>query len=246
MATNKADPELQASPYPCGNLLDGRRNDYLDIAIPLYRASIKGDWEAAKLILDKDGMLVRYSITEKKDTPLHVAAAGHSLKFVKNLLAIMQPVDLELQNADGNTAFCVAAISGNVDMVKSMLTRNSALPTICGSDNKLPLYLAALHGQREVADFLYSKSDKMTDECWTNDNVDDVLLKCIQSDIFDVALRMLKDNEGLPRYQHLWDVLHVLARKHKAFSVKRLPDIMQIMQIIASGKHPSMNTQHLN
>ncbi|XP_076953152.1 uncharacterized protein LOC143627142 [Bidens hawaiensis] len=248
MAANIADPELQAPPYPCGDLLDeGGRKDYLDIAVPLYRALIKGEWEATDTILDNDERnLVRYSITEKKDTPLHVAAArDRNIRFPSKLLDRLKTADLELQNADGNTAFCVAAISGNVDMVEEMFRRNNALQTICGNDNKLPLYLAAYHGKHDVVEFLYEKSNKMTGECWTNDSRNGVLMKCIESDIFDVALRILNDNNELPHDNYLWDVLHVLARKHKAFRVETQSAFTQYIKFIKSGKYPSMNIQHL-
>ncbi|MFS7909338.1 hypothetical protein Hanom_Chr01g00093431 [Helianthus anomalus] len=72
MATHTTLPVQQphASTYnhPCEDLLDGRRRrEYIDIVVPLYRASIKGDLEATKVIFDQDQIdLVRYRITEKK------------------------------------------------------------------------------------------------------------------------------------------------------------------------------------
>ncbi|MFS7909343.1 putative ankyrin repeat-containing domain, PGG domain, ankyrin repeat-containing domain superfamily [Helianthus anomalus] len=252
MATHTTLPvqQPQASTYnhPCEDLLDGqRRREYLDIVVPLYRASIKGDLEAAKVIFDQDQRdLVRYSITEKKETPLHVAvarggptlgkrvafatarrtggnlaAARRSTKFVSYLVNMMETVDLELQNVDGNTAFCIAAISGNVGIAKIMFEKNRALPTICGSKNMTPLYLAAFHGNRAMVTFLYDKSDRTRSDVWTNGVMDGILLKCIQADIFDVALRILEDNEELPQDKHLWDVLHLLARNAKAFPKSR-------------------------
>ncbi|MFS7909369.1 putative ankyrin repeat-containing domain, PGG domain, ankyrin repeat-containing domain superfamily [Helianthus anomalus] len=133
----------------------------------------------------------------------------------------MSKMDLELQNADGNTAFCIAAISGNVHMIEIMLKKNPALITICGSENMMPLYLAAYHGNHDVVTFLYDRSDRMIGNNWTDDNRYGVLLKCIQSNIFDVAVRIIKDNEELPQDKHLWDVLHVLSRKPEAFELVR-------------------------
>ncbi|KAI3826016.1 hypothetical protein L1987_00057 [Smallanthus sonchifolius] len=214
--------QSQASTYnhPCGDLLDGgRRQDFLDIGVPLYTASIEGDLKAAKVILKGHGYLVRYSITERKETPLHVAAAGHSIKFVRYLVNMMSMVDLELQNEDGNTAFCIAAISGNVGMAKIMFEKNQTLPIFRGSENKMPLYLAAFHGNRDMVAFLYDQlSDKIG---WTNDDMDGVLLKCIQADIFDVAQRILKENVELPQDKHASDVLQVLAQKRGSFYENR-------------------------
>ncbi|KAI3683992.1 hypothetical protein L1987_84511 [Smallanthus sonchifolius] len=199
----------------------GRRQDFLDISVSLYTASIEGDLKAAKVILKGHGDLVRYSITERKETPLHVAAAGHSIKFVRYLVNMMSMVDLEHQNEDGNTTFCIAAISGNVGMAKVMFEKNQTLLIIRGSENKMPLYLSAFHGNQDMVTFLYNQlSDKIG---WTNDDIDRVLLKCIQADIFgikyililfifmkfllnrmivkhfvDVAQRILKENVELP------------------------------------------------
>ncbi|MFS7909365.1 putative non-specific serine/threonine protein kinase [Helianthus anomalus] len=208
-------PQASTYNHPREDLLDGRRREYLDFGVPLYRASMEGDLEAAKGILQGGEYLVRCSITEKKDTPLHVAAARQSTKFVRYLVDVMNKDDLELQNQDGNTAFCIAAISGNVDMVEIMLEKNQALTTIRGSKNMMPIYLVAFHGNKDMVTKLYNMSNKLTG--WTNDEIDEVLLMCIKSDIFDVALRILEDNEELPQDKHAWDVLHVLGRKPDAF-----------------------------
>ncbi|KAI7757658.1 hypothetical protein M8C21_003706 [Ambrosia artemisiifolia] len=227
-------PQAPTYNHPCGDLFDSRRrSEYLDIAIPLYRRSIKGDVEAAKVILQNHEYVVRYSITEKMDTPLHVAAAGHSTKLVSYLVERMATVDLELQNGDGNTAFCIAAISGNVDMVRIMLKKNRALLNISGSENMMPLYLAAFHGNHEMVTFLYDQSDKMMGNHWTNDRKNGVLLKCIQSNIFDIALRIMEDNEELPQDKHMWDVLQELARKPEAYaSFKGTPEQIYAMELL--------------
>ncbi|MFS7909337.1 putative ankyrin repeat-containing domain superfamily [Helianthus anomalus] len=154
----------------------------------------------------------------------------------------METVDLELQNGDRNTTFCIVAILGNVGMAKFMFEKNRALPTVCGSKNMTPLYLAAFHGNRAMVTFLYDKSDRTRGDVWTKDVMDGILLKCIQADIFDVALRILEDNEELPQDKHLWDVLHLLARNAKAFPKSRQ---FHEAEIITSCKHPSMNIQHL-
>ncbi|KAK9076092.1 hypothetical protein SSX86_004425 [Deinandra increscens subsp. villosa] len=161
--------ELHVSTYnhPCEDLFDGgRRKDYLDIVVPLYRASITGDLKAARNILEDHPNYVNYSINENKETPLHVAvagraAAGRSDKFVSYLVDMMSKVDLELQNRNGNTAFCVAAISGKVGVIEIMFKKNPAL-----------LIFAVLMLDRTMRD------------SWTDDSMDEVLMKCIQANIF--------------------------------------------------------------
>ncbi|GMY35056.1 ankyrin repeat-containing protein At5g02620-like isoform X1 [Fagus crenata] len=62
-------------PYPI--LYDGeRRKEYLSLCVPLYQAAIKGDWKAAKAVIDKDRGAVRVGITRKRETALHIAAVA--------------------------------------------------------------------------------------------------------------------------------------------------------------------------
>ncbi|KAK9061991.1 hypothetical protein SSX86_019175 [Deinandra increscens subsp. villosa] len=60
---------------PDRSLVNGPREDYLTFGVPLYDASMKCDWKAAKRILDLKPELVRYSLTENGDTALHLAAS---------------------------------------------------------------------------------------------------------------------------------------------------------------------------
>ncbi|KAK1437892.1 hypothetical protein QVD17_03692 [Tagetes erecta] len=161
--------------------------------------------------------MVRYSLNQRKETPLHVAAAGHNIKFITYLVNIMTMLDLELQNEDGNTAFCIAAISGNVAIAKILFQKNQALPIICGTQNMRPLYLAAFYGKRHMLTFLYNQSNRMIGRAWTNDDRDAVLLKCVDADFFEVALQILKDNEELPQDKHIWDMLKGIGQRRLAF-----------------------------
>ncbi|KAJ0811069.1 putative ankyrin repeat-containing domain-containing protein [Helianthus annuus] len=95
---------------------------------------------------------------------------------------MMNADDLELQNQDGNTAFCIAAISGHVDMVKIMFEKNEALTKICGSENMMPLTQVAFHGNVPMMSHLYYMSDEMGD--WENDKKIEVLLRSIQCNVF--------------------------------------------------------------
>ncbi|XP_076892147.1 uncharacterized protein LOC143543790 [Bidens hawaiensis] len=124
-------PQTPTSDHILGN--DGGRTEY-DIIANLYRASVQGDLKAAKDILRDDENVLRY-ITPNMETPLHVAIMSRNTKFVRELVDMMSKSELELKNSDGNTAFCLAAISGNVVMAKIMIKKNSTLPTICGTNN---------------------------------------------------------------------------------------------------------------
>lgn len=227
-------------------MTDNRRKDYLEICIPLYEASMTGNWPHAKTILEEHPEVIRSSITENYETALHVASSAKNTHFVENLVKMMTKEDLELQNKNLNTALSLAAAAGTVDIAKLMVERNKGLLTIPGSQGMMPLYMAALFGNSEMVKYLYSKSQKLHDDGWTQQNRGWLLVKCVESDLFgkyklisliciislllllllirviiksfsDVALDILKD------YPELGDdgqVLQVLARKPDAFTRK--------------------------
>ncbi|KAL7613390.1 hypothetical protein Lser_V15G07130 [Lactuca serriola] len=222
---------------PCEDLLNGTRKEYIAIAIPLYDASIRGDWKAAKEILDKRPELVRYSITGNNETALHVAASTKSTKkveeFVKNLMTKMQKEDLELKNSSSNTALCLAAAAGNVKIVGIMVERNRALVAITGSIGMTPLYMAALFGHYETAKCLYGYSQNLSQGCWTHENRGWLLQKCVETDMFDIALKILKEH---PELSVSPNVLGALARKTDVFAETE----SNIMRTIKWVIHPKM------
>ncbi|PWA47377.1 ankyrin repeat-containing domain, PGG domain protein [Artemisia annua] len=206
------------------------REDYLKIGVPLYEASIKCDWKAAKAILDKyaDMKLLRYSITENAETALHVAASAkgpkHVEDFVKNLVELMEKEDLALENKNCNTALYLAAAAGNIKTVKIMMEKNRTLLAIPGGgsmDKKrqlMPLYTAALFGNHEVVKYMYEESKDLIDDGWTDANRSWLLEKCVENDMFDIALKIVAKYKKLASNGGL---LGVLARKPEAFSVKQ-------------------------
>ncbi|GJZ35218.1 ankyrin repeat-containing domain, PGG domain protein [Tanacetum coccineum] len=130
---------------------------YLKIGVPLYEASLKCDWKAAKHILDenKEIGLVRYSITANGETALQVAASSKGPipkeQFVYNLVCLMTKDDLEIVNKNHNTALYLAVAAGNTRVVKIMVERNSSLHTIPGSGGTImPVHAVALFGHYEV------------------------------------------------------------------------------------------------
>ncbi|KAI3798803.1 hypothetical protein L1987_34082 [Smallanthus sonchifolius] len=195
----------------------GSRENYLKIGVPLYEASIKCNWNAAKAILEKKQDLVRYSITENGETALHVAASAKGdpkdvVEFVKNLVGMMKEEDLALENESFNTALYLAAAAGNVETVKIMVEKNRTLPTIPGArQTMMPLYAAALFGNYDVVKYLYKRSKDLCDDGWNPQNRGWLLEKCVENDMFDVALKIVK------KYPELGSALRVLARKPEAF-----------------------------
>ncbi|GKD76543.1 ankyrin repeat-containing domain, PGG domain protein, partial [Tanacetum coccineum] len=165
-----ASQTLPPMTLPPGDLV-GIRDDYNMICVPLYEASITGDWKSAKIKFDRRPELVRYRITENFETPLHIAVSEKCTKqgeeFVEKLVRLMERDDLELQNGNGETALCIAAVAGNVKMAKMMVKKNEALLTIPDTEGKMPLCKAALFGKHGMIKYLYDSSEKMTSHCWT-------------------------------------------------------------------------------
>ncbi|CAA3001598.1 Hypothetical predicted protein [Olea europaea subsp. europaea] len=84
-----------------------------------------------------------------------MAAAAKQTAFVQNLVKRLHTSDLELQNTDGYTAFCFAAVSGAVEIAEVMYKENENLPTIRTSRGKTPLEMAILLGHRKMVEYLY-------------------------------------------------------------------------------------------
>ncbi|PWA74038.1 Ankyrin repeat-containing protein [Artemisia annua] len=228
-----ASPSRSPPKLPCEDLL-GRRESYFGTCVPLYQASISGDWKAAREILDKRPELVRYAITEGNDTALHVAASAEETKltkrFVRNLVNMMTLEDLEIQNKNDNTAFCLAATAGNIKMVEIMLEYNPRLLTIAGSKGMLPLYMSALQGRHNTVKYLYAAFDKICSRFWTDENWGWMLLGCVECDFFDVALQIVKDHPELSSDRSIG----VLARKPDAFKRAEKNLIRRIIHSIMS------------
>ncbi|XP_057431617.1 ankyrin repeat-containing protein ITN1-like isoform X2 [Lotus japonicus] len=187
------------------------RHRYLSQCVPLHKAALKGDWKEAKKILDQDPTLLISAITEGWATVLHIAVGADHAHFVEELVKMMRPHHLELQDLKGNTAFCFAAAVGNVHIAEIMRKENNDLPKIRGGEGATPLHLAVLQRRSEMAWYLYDKSKEiLQEEDWTT-----VFLICINSALYDLALEMLNENESLAfaRGDENETGLHVLARK---------------------------------
>ena len=96
----------------------------------------------------------------------------------------MEKEDLELQNVNGQTALCLAALAGHVKIAKILVKKNVALLDIPDSEGMMPLYMAALYGKHEMVKYLYHNSHKMTGEFWTHQNRVCVLVKLVESNLF--------------------------------------------------------------
>nr|XP_023888040.1 uncharacterized protein LOC112000165 [Quercus suber]POE66706.1 serine/threonine-protein phosphatase 6 regulatory ankyrin repeat subunit a [Quercus suber] len=177
----------------------------------LYLAAVKGDWKSIEEMLPN----IQRKISENQETTLHVAAAASQEDFVKNLVNILEIEELEATNSVKNTALTYAALGGNVKIAEMMLEKNADLAT--PDSGVRPLYMAALSGHSEMAEFLYSKTREEVQK-WDEDEQARLFITCVKNDIYGVALQMLEKNNALARASEDSETaLHVLARKPSAF-----------------------------
>ncbi|RVW59674.1 hypothetical protein CK203_101049 [Vitis vinifera] len=218
-AQDGPETEVVTSPQPMSPLvlLSGERYLYLTVCIPLYGAAMKGDWKTAEGIFKMFPPAVRMTITQGRDTTLHIAAAAKHVQFVEEMVKMMEPKDLELQNKYSNTALCFAAASGIVRIAEVMVKKNENLPMIQGGGGMIPLHMAALLGHSEMVRYLYNKTvhEHLAPGDWVG-----LLNTCISTDLYDVALDILHHHPALAveRDENDETALHLLARKPSAFS----------------------------
>ncbi|KAJ0551210.1 putative PGG domain, ankyrin repeat-containing domain superfamily [Helianthus annuus] len=82
----------------------------------------------------------------------------------------------------------------------------------------MPLYVATLYGNEDVVKYMYNHSNNLRDGGWMPLNRGWLLLKCMENDMFDVALKIVTTYPDLGT----GSVLEVLARKPKAFREMKL------------------------
>lgn len=99
-------------------------------------------------------------LTMDGDTALHIAVRMEKTNFVVKLMERISKEDMEICSADGNTAFCIAAISGNQEIARVLLDKYPGLAWIRGHEEKLPIELASLAGQLSMVNFLFQRTQQ--------------------------------------------------------------------------------------
>ncbi|KAK4440355.1 hypothetical protein Salat_0370400 [Sesamum alatum] len=161
---------------------------------------MKGEWQDAAVLLQRDPQLASAEITGSGDTALHMAAATRRTKFVKELVKMMSGTELLSMNKHGYTAFCYAAASGIVELAAVMLEKNKNLLTTRGNKQTMPLQIAASLGHKEMVSYLYKfiRVEDLSITEWFN-----LLIATIRNNMHDIALNILemhRSNEKSMRY----------------------------------------------
>ncbi|KAK1355208.1 PGG domain-containing protein [Heracleum sosnowskyi] len=220
------------------------RENYLAICLPFYQAALKGDWQAAKGIIGQYPQVINVSITKNYETALHIASSTKHVHFVEELVNLMQPEDLELQNKNWNTALCLAAAAGTVKIAEIMIKKNPKLLKTRGNNHMSPLMMAALFGRKDMVSYLYSKTNNMIDEDWTVKDRVMLLHACMSADLYDVALKLLHHHKKELAVATDKNALHVLARNPSVFARTRRHVFWRLLNAILPGprKGPAEKT----
>ncbi|KAK4405974.1 Ankyrin repeat-containing protein ITN1 [Sesamum angolense] len=155
----------------------------------MYQAAMRGDWQDAEILLQRDPNLASAAITEGGDTALHMAAATKHTKFVEKLVQIMTATNLLCENKHGYTAFCYAAASGIVKNAAVMREKNENLMTHPENSEMKPIHIAALLGNKDMVSYLYrfTRVKDLSTAQWF-----DLLIASIRNKMHDIALDILK------------------------------------------------------
>ncbi|XP_027932983.1 uncharacterized protein LOC114188612 [Vigna unguiculata] len=126
----------------------------------IYVTAASGNWSEASSCFRIHPHWWQIALSARGITALHVAVSMGKTSFVENLVNCMKMQDLEIRMADGNTPFCLAAITGNVEIAKILLDKNPRLPWIRGQKDMLPIQLASSAGHIPITEFLFQQTSE--------------------------------------------------------------------------------------
>ncbi|KAL0333703.1 UNVERIFIED_CONTAM: hypothetical protein Sangu_1526500 [Sesamum angustifolium] len=125
--------------------------------LPLHRAALRGNWAAAKHILDRNPSGLTKSINVYSSTALHIAVGtGKAIHFVEKMVAAMPPESLAATDDIGNTALSIAAAVGNIAAATILVSKKPDLLYIPNKYDEFPVQVAALYARKEMLQYLSS------------------------------------------------------------------------------------------
>ena len=164
------------------------RTDDHPLHIQLCEAATRGDWKTAKNIeKTHKGILSEVIRKDRKETALHIATKFNNTAFVERLIEKLTEKELEATDVYGNTALCMAATLGAVDIANSMLQKNKDLVLIRGSQNATPILVAARYKQNHMVAYLLKEMDLSIQSMATSDQME-LLLSAIATDHYGSSL----------------------------------------------------------
>ncbi|KAL5834431.1 hypothetical protein ACOSQ4_013928 [Xanthoceras sorbifolium] len=157
----------------------------------LYLAALRGNWEIAKRIIDRDPEVLTARLSMLSMTVLHIAAySGHS-RFVEKLVEMMSPEEVAVQDISENTALHYAAISGIVNGAKALVEKNHGLTQVKALGTYIPLHSAVYPGALKGKD-MASYLARVTEDPFVENSTDyHILLELTNAGFHDITLDLL-------------------------------------------------------
>ncbi|MED6198217.1 hypothetical protein PIB30_064046 [Stylosanthes scabra] len=132
--------------------------------------------------------------------------------FVEKLLERMSMREMEILDADGNTAFCMAVISGNVKIATILLGKNPGLVWIRGHKDMLPIQLAFTARQPQMVKLLFEATRRDISIHLSYPDIVNLFFSALTYNNFTVASMLLetypefagkKNDQGLTAFEVL-------------------------------------------
>ncbi|KAL0333704.1 UNVERIFIED_CONTAM: hypothetical protein Sangu_1526600 [Sesamum angustifolium] len=170
--------------------------------LPLHRAALQGNWEAAKSIFDDDPGAMTASINLITATALHAAVGtGKAIHFVEKLVAAMPEESIAVMDDIGGTALSVAAAVGNVAAATILVNRMPSSLYIPNNFGNFPLQIAALYAQKDMLTYLISitKDDDLHQNPYAGLAGLRLLIYVIDAEFLEIALYLVEKYPDLAR-----------------------------------------------
>uniref|UniRef100_A0A251TFK3 Putative ankyrin repeat-containing domain, Gag-polypeptide of LTR copia-type n=1 Tax=Helianthus annuus TaxID=4232 RepID=A0A251TFK3_HELAN len=193
--------------------------------LPLYKAALRGDWDAAQEFIDEDEEACTANINKYGFTALHIAigTGKQGINFVEKLVEKLPPNSLleMLTSSAKYTPLHIAAVVGNIEAVKILVNKNQGLLYVKDVDGLLPIHRALINSHKDT--FLYLlvvTKDNEYPFTFTGYMGVTLLSNVIFAGYFDIALGLVTRYPELARTLPNDDVdapLMAIARKADAF-----------------------------
>ena len=130
--------------------------------VPLHRALLRGDWQKAEEIFNKDKDALTAKLTDTDECALYIViGTRRHFHLVKNLLEEINPELLPtlVDSLQFNVLHC-AAIVGNTTASKMVVEKNPRLLFMVDKDEDLPIHRAIVNCHKDTFEYLLDVSKK--------------------------------------------------------------------------------------
>lgn len=127
--------------------------------VALYKAALRGDWEATKAILDQYSDAAEARIAPSLNAVVHVAVhTGRAIPYLQTLVNYVSDDILALKCGTGGTALDAAATVGNVAAARILVRRRRDLLYATDVFGYFPVLKAALSADRPTVEFFMAET----------------------------------------------------------------------------------------